>query len=62
MPLNSGIQWQALDESNRSGTQGFGGTNFGSSNGSTTANIASVAANPVAAAAQGFNVDWYVAQ
>ena len=34
-----GIQWQALDGINRSGTQGFGGTNFGSTNGSTTANI-----------------------
>ena len=50
-----GIQWQALDGINRSGTQGFGGTNFGSTNGSTTANILGVAANP-AAVAQGFNV------
>ncbi len=50
-----GIQWQALDGLNRSGTQGFGGTNFGSTSGSTTANILGVAAN-AAAVAQGLNV------
>lgn len=50
-----GIQWQALDGVNRSGTQGFGGTNFGNAGASSTANILGVAANP-AAVAQGFNV------
>ncbi|MBL8311708.1 MAG: type II secretion system secretin GspD [Burkholderiales bacterium] len=50
-----GIQWQALDGIGRSGTQGFGGTNFGSTTSSTTSNILGVAAN-AAAAAQGLNV------
>ena len=65
------VRWIALPSSvfsggprggiNRSGTQGFGGTNFSSTNGATTANILGVAANP-AAVAQGFNVAWCVAR
>lgn len=50
-----GIQWQALDGVGRNSTQGFGGTNFGSTTSSTTSNILGIAANP-AAVAQGFNV------
>ncbi|MBC7710740.1 MAG: type II secretion system secretin GspD [Rhizobacter sp.] len=43
-----GIQWQGLDGLNRSGTQGFGGTNFGSATSSPTNNILGVANNPTA--------------
>jgi general secretion pathway protein D len=43
-----GIQWQGLDGLNRSGTQGFGGTNFGSSGSNPTNNILGVANNPAA--------------
>ncbi len=45
-----GIQWQVLDGLARSNTQGFGGTNFG-----TTGNILAVAADPTAAG-RGLNV------
>lgn len=45
-----GIQWQVLDGLARSNTQGFGGTNFG-----TTGNIFAVAADPTAAG-RGLNV------
>lgn len=45
-----GIQWQVLDGLTRSNTQGFGGTNFG-----TTGNILAVAADPTAAG-RGLNV------
>lgn len=43
-----GIQWQGLDGLNRSGTQGFGGTNFGSTSANPTNNILGVANNPAA--------------
>lgn len=43
-----GIQWQGLDGLNRSGTQGFGGTNFGSTSSTPTNNILGVANNPTA--------------
>jgi len=43
-----GIQWQGLDGLNRSGTQGFGGTNFGSTSSTPTNNILGVANNPAA--------------
>ena len=43
-----GIQWQGLDGLNRSGTQGFGGTNFGSATSTPTNNILGVANNPTA--------------
>jgi general secretion pathway protein D len=45
-----GIQWQVLDGLAKSNTQGFGGTNFG-----TTGNILSVAADPTTAG-RGLNV------
>mgnify|MGYP000291160613 CR=1 FL=1 len=41
-----GIQWQGLDGLNRSGTQGFGGTNFGAVSANPTNNILGVANNP----------------
>ncbi len=41
-----GIQWQGLEGLGRSGTQGFGGTNFGSTSSSPTNNILGLAANP----------------
>ncbi len=50
-----GIQWQALDGVNRSGTQGVGGTNFGNAGATPTSNILGVAAN-AAAVAQGLNI------
>ena len=43
-----GIQWQGLDGLNRSGTQGFGGTNFGGTTSTPTNNILGVANNPAA--------------
>lgn len=43
-----GIQWQGLDGLNRSGTQGFGGTNFGAVAANPTNNILGVANNPAA--------------
>ena len=43
-----GIQWQGLDGLNRSGTQGFGGTNFGSVTSTPTNNILGVSNNPTA--------------
>ena len=43
-----GIQWQGLDGLNRGGTQGFGGTNFGSTSSAPTNNILGVANNPAA--------------
>ena len=43
-----GIQWQGLDGLSRSGTQGFGGTNFGSTSSNPTNNILGVANNPTA--------------
>ena len=43
-----GIQWQGLDGLNRSGTQGFGGTSFGSASSNPTNNILGVANNPTA--------------
>ena len=43
-----GIQWQGLDGLNRSGTQGFGGTNFGAVSANPTNNILGVANNPAA--------------
>lgn len=43
-----GIQWQGLDGLNRRGTQGFGGTNFGSTSSTPTNNILGVANNPAA--------------
>jgi general secretion pathway protein D len=46
-----GIQWQALGGVNRSGTTGFGGTNFGGAG----QNILGIAANP-ASAGRGLNV------
>jgi general secretion pathway protein D len=48
-----GIQWQALDGLNKSNTQGFGGTNFGSPSGGS--NILGVSANPTSAG-QGLNL------
>ena len=46
-----GIQWQSLTGLNKSGTQGFGGTNFGTAG----QNIIGIAQNP-AAAGPGLNV------
>jgi general secretion pathway protein D len=46
-----GIQWQALSGAGRTGTTGFGGTNFGGPG----QNILGVAANP-ASAARGLNI------
>ena len=43
-----GIQWQGLDGLNRSGTQGFAGTNFGGTTSTPTNNILGVANNPAA--------------
>jgi general secretion pathway protein D len=43
-----GIQWQGLDGLNRGGTQGFGGTNFGSISSTPTNNILGVSNNPAA--------------
>ncbi len=43
-----GIQWQGLDGLSRSGTQGFGGTNFGGASSNPTNNILGVANNPTA--------------
>ena len=43
-----GIQWQGLDGLSRSGTQGFGGTNFGGAGSNPTNNILGVANNPTA--------------
>jgi len=46
-----GIQWQSLSGANRTGTTGFGGTNFGGAG----QNILGIAANP-ASAGRGLNV------
>ncbi len=46
-----GIQWQDLNGLNKTGTQGFGGTNFGT----TGQNILGVSANPLTAGA-GLNI------